>query len=55
MREEFETYSDGLFALPIDIPGTPYGKAIRARKIISADIESRLPSQHVFTISLARV
>ena len=48
MREQFETYSDGLFALPLDIPGTPYGKAIKARKIISADIESRaaLPARH---------
>ncbi len=40
MREEFETYSDGLFALPFNVPGTPYGKAIKARKVISDDIES---------------
>ena len=39
MREQFEIYSDGLFSVPLAIPGTPYGKAINARKIILDDIE----------------
>ncbi len=39
MREQFEVYSNGLFSVPIAIPGTPYGKAINARKIILDDIE----------------
>lgn len=43
MRDQFETYSDGLFSLPLNIPGTPYGKAVEARKLISADIERESP------------
>ena len=39
MREQFEIYSNGLFSVPVAIPGTPYGKAINARKIILDDIE----------------
>ena len=50
MREQFETYSDGLFAIPLAIPGTPYGKAIKARQIISADIESTIPTQSLHRI-----
>ena len=43
MREQFEIYSDGLFSLPLNIPGTPYGKAVEARRLISADIERESP------------
>ncbi|EIE23940.1 cytochrome P450 [Coccomyxa subellipsoidea C-169] len=39
MREEFDVYADGLFSLPLNIPGTPYGKAVKARAYIVAEIE----------------
>lgn len=42
MREAFDVYSDGLFSLPLNIPGTPYGKAVRAREFIVGEIESEL-------------
>lgn len=47
LREQFELYSDGLFALPFAIPGTPYGKACHARKVISTDIEREFPVRHI--------
>jgi hypothetical protein len=40
MREHFDIYSDGLFSLPLPIPGTPFGKAVKARQLIMQDIES---------------
>ena len=52
MREQFEVYSNGLFSVPIAIPGTPYGKAINARKIILDDIEREL-SLHMHPCAVA--
>ena len=43
MREDFDVYADGLFTIPLEIPGTPYAKAVKARKSISAEIERGLP------------
>lgn len=39
MREDFDVYADGLFTVPLEIPGTPYAKAVKARKNIVAEIE----------------
>ncbi|CAL8462567.1 g2100 [Coccomyxa elongata] len=39
MREDFDVYADGLFTVPLEIPGTPYAKAVKARKNILAEIE----------------
>lgn len=39
MREQFEIYSDGLFSLPIAVPGTPFAKAVKAREYILNQIE----------------
>ncbi len=38
LRAEFDVYSDGLFALPLNLPGTPFGKAVRARAFIVEQI-----------------
>lgn len=39
-------YADGLFSLPLNIPGTPYGKAVKARAYIVAEIERESAPLH---------
>ena len=38
LRAEFDTYSDGLFSLPVNLPGTTFAKALRAREVIVGQI-----------------
>ena len=38
LRKDFDTYSDGLFSLPFNLPGTPFAKALKAREVIVEQI-----------------
>ncbi|MEG5017331.1 MULTISPECIES: cytochrome P450 [unclassified Microcoleus] len=35
----FETFSDGLFSIPLDVPWTKFGKAKNGRKLLLAELE----------------
>ena len=44
LRATFDVYSDGLFALPLNIVGTKFWRALRARQAILDVMERARPT-----------
>ena len=40
LGHNFETYSEGLFSIALDVPWTQFGKAKKARKLLLAELEN---------------
>jgi retinoid hydroxylase len=49
LGHEYETWCEGLFSLPLDLPFTSFGKAIRSRTRLLAEIERLIRSRQAAT------
>ncbi|MEG4234690.1 cytochrome P450 [Microcoleus sp. Pol11C3] len=47
----FETFSDGLFSIPLDVPWTKFGKAKKGRKLLLAELEKIIRDRKLGTPS----
>ena len=48
----YETWCAGLFSIPVDLPFTPFGKAVRSRTQLLAEIETLIRSRQAQTQTL---